>query len=126
MTFLVIASCGDDDDTSTAEATTTAAGETETTTAASEGGGGGDTTATTEGGTDKPAGAVSAGERTSEDAGEPVKGGTLVYGQEADTANPWAPRSTVPPTSTPPPIPVPSVITIASVRPRSAPYRSSA
>ena len=94
MSLIVIAACGDDDDatnatTAEAETATTAAGETATT-AASEGGGG-DTTATTEGGTDKPAGAVSAGERTSEDAGEPVKGGTLVYGQEADTANPWAP-----------------------------------
>ena len=71
MTLIVIAACGDDDDTqaTTAEAgaTTTAAGETETTTAASGGGGGGDTTETTEGGTDKPAGATSAGERASED-----------------------------------------------------------
>ena len=41
-------------------------------------------------------------------------------------ANPWAPRSTVPPTRTPPPMPVPSVITIASVMPRAAPNRNSA
>ena len=37
---------------------------------------------------------VSAGERNSEDNGEPVKGGTLVYGLEADSANPWAPYRT--------------------------------
>ena len=97
MTLIVIAACGDDDDATTSTsadadtATTAAAGDTATTSAGSEGGGD-DTTATTEaGGDQEPSGAVSAGERTSEDAGEPVKGGTLVYGLEADTANPWAP-----------------------------------
>ena len=30
------------------------------------------------------------GEHHLEDEGEPVKGGTLVYGLEADTANAWA------------------------------------
>ena len=37
---------------------------------------------------------MSEGVRASEDNGEPVKGGTLVYGLEADSANPWAPYRT--------------------------------
>ena len=95
ITLIVVAACGDDDDatksTSADSAATTAAEDTATTTG-SDGGSGGDAPETTEaGGDEAPTGTVSAGERTSEDAGEPVKGGTLVYGQEADTANPWAP-----------------------------------
>ena len=94
ITLIVVAACGDDDDatksTSADSAATTAAEDTATT-AGSDGGSGGDAPETTGGDDQAPTGTVSAGERTSEDAGEPVKGGTLVYGQEADTANPWAP-----------------------------------
>jgi peptide/nickel transport system substrate-binding protein len=61
---LVAAACGDSDD---------------------EGAGGDDGTGQDGDGADVPA-APDAG-----DDGEPVPGGTLVYGVEADTANPWAP-----------------------------------
>jgi peptide/nickel transport system substrate-binding protein len=37
---------------------------------------------------------ISKGERRPEDPPNPVQGGTLVYGLEADTANPWAPYRT--------------------------------
>jgi len=103
--LVAVAACGDDDD-ATAPTTTTGAGVVESTAAT----GGADTAATTEtseatasssattasattDATDGTAATatVSSGVRTSEDNGEPVKGGTLVYGLEADTANGWAP-----------------------------------
>ena len=38
---------------------------------------------------------------TAESSGDPVQGGTLVYGLEADTANGWAPyRASTPPAAT--------------------------
>ena len=37
---------------------------------------------------------ISSGERRPEDPPNPVQGGTLVYGLEADSANPWAPYRT--------------------------------
>lgn len=40
---------------------------------------------------DEVAANESAGEDIREDAGDPVRGGDLVYGIEADVANPWAP-----------------------------------
>ena len=49
----------------------------------------------TDGGSTTPSGGSEApanpNERRPEDPPNPVKGGTLVYGLEADTANPWAP-----------------------------------
>ena len=95
--------CGDDDD-ATAPATTTGAGGSSRREPTAET----DTAATTETSeyhhrgrvrhdeaddTDRaaPPNAVSSGVRTAKDNGEPVKGGTLVYGLEADTANGWAP-----------------------------------
>jgi peptide/nickel transport system substrate-binding protein len=85
-------SCGDDDDnasnvTSGATAATSPSG-------GSEAPSGGATTtpssgSSSEGGT-TPA-TISKGERTPKDPPNPVQGGTLVYGLEADTANGWAP-----------------------------------
>ena len=101
--LITIAACGGDDDDDTS-ATTAVAGtdavtedtdapdttessstEPESTEA--------DSTETTEaaddsGGTERVPGP---GENHVEDEGEPVKGGTLVYGVEADTANAWPP-----------------------------------
>ena len=105
--LVAVTACGDDDD-ATAPTTTTGSGEVESTdatdttaetdTAATTGTSGSTTTeassdttepaATTE---SAPPNAVSSGVRTAKDNGEPVKGGTLVYGLEADTANGWAP-----------------------------------
>ena len=98
--LITVAACGDDDDdagevttpsipevdATVAPATTIEAATDETTGDTTE-----ETTADTEGTTDEETPEVSAGVRTSEDNGEPVKGGTLVYGLEADTANGWAP-----------------------------------
>ncbi len=121
VTFVAAACSGDDDDnassdsvaagasvaTTEAPATTTGstAGTTATTTGSTEGTTGttGDTTPTsgstagTGGTTDS--GLPKASERelppgekhVEKDEGTPVKGGTLVYGIEADTANAWAP-----------------------------------
>jgi len=50
--------------------------------------GGSETTAGGSSGAETPAGP---GEHNVKDEGEPVKGGTLVYGIEADTANAWPP-----------------------------------
>ena len=102
--LVVVTACGDDDD-ATAPTTTSGSGEVESTETTAES----DTTATTEasGSTtteaspettepaetaeSAPTDTVSSGVRTAEENGEPVKGGTLVYGLEADTANGWAP-----------------------------------
>jgi peptide/nickel transport system substrate-binding protein len=107
--LVAVAACGDDDD-ATAPTTTTGSGEVETTetTETTEPTAATDTEATTETSesttTEKSSAttaapattatatdAVSSGVRTAKDNGEPVKGGTLVYGLEADTANGWAP-----------------------------------
>ena len=103
-TLIVVTACGDDDD-ATAPTTTSGSGEVESTETTAEP----DTTATTEASgsttteaspdTTKapdttaaaPPDVVSSGVRTAKDNGEPVKGGTLVYALEADTANGWAP-----------------------------------
>jgi peptide/nickel transport system substrate-binding protein len=100
---IVAAACGGDDDNATnttsagsvASGTTTpSAGSSETTTAAS----GTSSAATT--GSSTPSGGsesgttpatISPGVRTPKDPANPVQGGTLVYGLEADSANPWAP-----------------------------------
>ena len=115
--LVAVAACGDDDDsagsgtvaegttaTTEAPAATTAESDdtTATTTAGSE-----DTTATTTAGSDTTAGGgddnglpkasereLPPGEKHVEDEGEPVKGGTLTFGIEADTANGWAPYKT--------------------------------
>lgn len=50
------------------------------------GGDGGDTTEDTGGATE---------DTTPEDEGEPVDGGTLIYGLEADSSTPWTPQNTV-------------------------------
>jgi len=103
VALVAIAACGDDDDNATTNTTTansvktgttaptsgaatTAGGSTETT-----GGGSTETTGATGSTEAATQNSVSKGERTSKDNGEPVQGGTLVYGGEADTANPWAP-----------------------------------
>jgi len=95
---LIAAACGGDDDDDDGGSAGTATGTeaiTEGTESSDTAGGGGGTTEGTEAteGTDEgeTTGTVSAGQRTSEDDGEPVQGGSLVYGLEADTANPWAP-----------------------------------
>ncbi len=44
--------------------------------------------------TDAPPSTLSPGERRPEDPPNPVQGGTIVYGLEADSANPWAPYRT--------------------------------
>jgi peptide/nickel transport system substrate-binding protein len=98
-TLVAVAACGDDDDNVAAPGTSAATtGAAETTTGATTAGAG--TTGATEetsGGTEGTSGGggeapVNSGADT--DAGEPVKGGTLVYGLEADSANGWAPYRT--------------------------------
>src|SRR5829696_383531 len=84
MAVVTVASCGDDDDgggdaSAPVSGDVAAPGSSADATSADA-----TTDATTEG-------TVSAGVRTAEENGEPVKGGTLVYGLEADTANGWAP-----------------------------------
>jgi peptide/nickel transport system substrate-binding protein len=103
LTLVTVAACGDDDDTTTA---TTVAGtdavesgtepESDATSTEPESTEGPSTTessgsATTSGGTGAEQPAPGPGERHLEDEGEPVKGGTLVFGLEADTANAWPP-----------------------------------
>jgi peptide/nickel transport system substrate-binding protein len=99
--IVAVASCGDDDDDAgsaettpgteavtdaTATTSPTPTSEATATTEATE------TTAATEDTTEATTpDTISPGVRTAEDNGEPVKGGTLVYGLEADTANGWAP-----------------------------------
>ena len=100
FTFVAVAACGGDDDddesgdtdgteavsgTDAADSATTI-GETATTTAGSS-----DTGSTEPVTTDGSEVEPGPGENHVTDEGEPVKGGTLVYGIEADTANPWAP-----------------------------------
>jgi peptide/nickel transport system substrate-binding protein len=106
LTLVAVAACGDDDDSSatTAAVAGTDAVESGTTSETSgesaepsttESGGstttesGGSTTTSGGSGAAKPA--PGPGERHQEDEGKPVKGGTLVYGIEADTAKAWAP-----------------------------------
>jgi peptide/nickel transport system substrate-binding protein len=88
---LVAVSCGDDDDNasnatsgSSAAEATTEGGSSEATTSPSSG-------ATTEGGGGGGEPSANSNERRPEDPPNPVQGGTLVYGLEADTTNPWAP-----------------------------------
>jgi ABC-type transport system substrate-binding protein len=102
---LVVAACaGDDDDVSSGTANTSDAGAVTAATAASTAAddqsvttdvAATDTAAsTTDGGGDDAAvedREPGPGEHHVEDEGEPVKGGTLVFGLEADTANAWAP-----------------------------------
>jgi peptide/nickel transport system substrate-binding protein len=100
--LLVAACAGDDDDGSSETASTPVGGEaTETTTSPTSGDTG--SAATDAASTSSSASATSGesagdeerepgpGEHHIEDEGEPVKGGTLVFGLEADTANGWAP-----------------------------------
>jgi peptide/nickel transport system substrate-binding protein len=99
IALVAVAACGDDDDNSSSATTTpgtVATGSTptsdtaeETTAASSESSETttGETTESTEGTTR----VTTAGELTAEDPPNPVQGGTLVYGLEADTANAWAP-----------------------------------
>jgi peptide/nickel transport system substrate-binding protein len=91
--LVAVAACGGDDDDDVASpgsgAATTTEAPAETT---------GDTGTTP--GTAEPTQAAdtsvatTAGEGGGGEEGEPVKGGTLVYGLEADSANPWAPYRT--------------------------------
>ena len=105
-TALLVAACaGDDDDGSPGTVGTTGVAET---TATNEPATSGTEAATVPAATDvgptEPAAATTSGESPEaderepgpgehhvEDEGEPVKGGTLVFGLEADTANAWAP-----------------------------------
>ena len=119
--LVAVAACGDDDDsagsgtvaegttatTATTEAPATTTAESEDTTATTAGGSE-DTTASTTPGTGSTAGGgddsglpkasereLPPGEKhVEDDEGEPVKGGTLTFGIEADTANGWAPYKT--------------------------------
>lgn len=71
---------------------TTAAAETAATSGDTAATSTGDTTGDTTGGSDAATIPEGPGENhLTEDEGEPVRGGTLVYGVEADTANAWAP-----------------------------------
>jgi peptide/nickel transport system substrate-binding protein len=72
-----LAACGDDDDDDASDVTSADNGAADTA-----------STARSDGPTQ---GTTSAGERRPEDPPDPVQGGTLVYGLEADTTNPWAP-----------------------------------
>jgi peptide/nickel transport system substrate-binding protein len=104
---VAVACSGDDDGGTAAPGTTSAASsppstEASTTTAASaeptttKGGAStsapGTTTAPTTAGTTPVT--LSPGERRPEDPPNPVPGGTIAYGLEADSANPWAPYRT--------------------------------
>jgi peptide/nickel transport system substrate-binding protein len=100
LALVAVASCGDDDDN--AQPTGSAEVSSGTNAPAAETTSGDSSTATTEGGettSGEKTGStepttqetVSKGERTSKNNGEPVKGGALTYGLEADSANPWAP-----------------------------------
>jgi len=114
---MTVAACGDDDDNTAGtvagnEAATTTKAEsaasstepssteptsTESKATSTSSGGGSTTTAkggsttTTKGGAGAEKPPPGPGEHHLEDEGEPVKGGTLVFGLEADSANPWAP-----------------------------------
>ena len=78
--LLVAAACGDSDDDGGNAAGTEDSTSTESGSESPETPAGGE-----EGGRRLPAGES----HVEDDEGEPVKGGTLVYGIEADTANPW-------------------------------------
>jgi peptide/nickel transport system substrate-binding protein len=103
ISLVAAASCGGDDDDATDEsaspATEAVTDETDAGADTTAAGGEDDSDAETEGeGTEPDAGegetvefTPGPGERhLEEDEGEPVQGGTLVYGVEADTANAWA------------------------------------
>ena len=97
----VAVACSGDDDSGTAAPGTTSGESSPPTTEASttttesaeptttKGGGSTSAPATTTAGTTPVT--LSAGESRPEDPPNPVQGGTLVYGLEADSANPWAP-----------------------------------
>src|SRR6478609_3667456 len=87
VALVTIAACGDDDDNATTNTSTPGSVRTETT-AATTGGSSTETTGATGSTEATTQETISKGQRTSKDNGEPVQGGTLVYGVEADTANP--------------------------------------
>jgi peptide/nickel transport system substrate-binding protein len=104
VALVAVASCGDDDDNATTNTTAANSVKTETTTAdttsssgSSETTSGGSTETTSGGSTTTTGGSapereVGPGERhVTKDEGKPVKGGTLRYGTDSDSANPWAP-----------------------------------
>ena len=101
---LIVAACaGDDDDDVSSETTSTSVDGEATATTTAETDAGTAPTVTAAGTTEPSAPATTAatseteerepgpGERHVDDEGEPVQGGTLVFGLEADTANAWAP-----------------------------------
>ena len=79
ITLVAFASCSGDDDDGDSNVTTGSAATASTTPSS------GSSAASTD------AGSTSPGVLTPEDPPNPVHGGTLVYGLEADSANPWAP-----------------------------------
>ena len=98
VSLVAIAACGDDDDDDTTA--TEAVSGTDAESPATSGdvttpSDTSDTTAATEapeGEDEAPPGTATAGEtHVEDDEGDPVSGGTLVYGLEADSANAWAP-----------------------------------
>ena len=100
--LVAVASCGDDDDNgpNAGTATTTPGTEavksgTSTASGTSAPGTSGPSSPSTSSGSTATATTsaetLSPGVRTSKDDGQPVRGGTLVYGLDADTANGWAP-----------------------------------
>lgn len=98
---LVAAACGGDDDGGESTEVDVTTGDTGGDTATTTGDTGGDTATTTGdtggdtgGDTDTTEGEAAPGESHVGDEGEPVQGGDLVYGIEADSANPWAPYRT--------------------------------
>ena len=91
VALVAVASCSGDDDSADVSS-----GAASSTTASSGSSGpastsGSSTDSTSGGDATQP---TSAGVLTAEDPPNPVKGGTLVYGLEADSANPWTPYNT--------------------------------
>jgi peptide/nickel transport system substrate-binding protein len=98
--IVVATACSSDDDDAADVTSASTAGAPDTTTGGAEttSGSSAETSAassTPSGSTDGTAPpTTSVGERRPEDPPDPVQGGTLVYGLEADSANPWAPYRT--------------------------------
>jgi peptide/nickel transport system substrate-binding protein len=101
---VVAAACGDDDDNASNATTAGAAAtgstapsngsSTATSSAATSSGAASTSPSSSATGSTEPGSTpatISSGERTPKDPPNPVQGGTLVYGLEADSANAWAP-----------------------------------
>jgi peptide/nickel transport system substrate-binding protein len=89
--LVVVAACSGDDDDDAEPIVSTAASVDEP---APSGGSTSPSDTAASDGAATPPGTASPGERRPEDPPDPVHGGTLVYGLEADSANAWAPYRT--------------------------------